>query len=208
MFLPTSAAHANAGVPMVGIFLPPMWFALIPIVALEAFIIGQVVGAPWRPILLGTAIANVASTIVGVPIVWTVLATIEMKFFGNALGLGTFWTKLYAVTVQAPWLIPYDEALHWMLPTALAVLAVPFYLVSIFVEAPIIGKLCGISSAPNLKKAVWTSNLASYAGLGLLVAIGFYLDWRTLSYLGPMQPVVDAILSLMDRVAALLSPRP
>jgi hypothetical protein len=39
--LVSPAAHADIGVPMVAVFLPPMWLAFIPIVLLEALVLAR-----------------------------------------------------------------------------------------------------------------------------------------------------------------------
>ena len=65
---------------------------------------------------------------------WAVLATVQGVLAGDARGLATVGQKIYAVTVQAPWLIPYEEDLGWMIPIALVVLAVPAYLLSALIE--------------------------------------------------------------------------
>lgn len=185
-----------------------MWLALIPIIVLEAVMVARSLGVPLRPVLAGTALANLASTVVGVPVLWSLLAAVEGIYFGSALGLSTLWTKLYAVTVQAPWLIPCEGQFYWMIPAALAVLAVPFYVLSVVIETPIIRRIAALPRTTGTRKAVWQANLASYAGLGLLIAIATYFDWKALFYQGPMQPAVDAVLALMGHIAGLLPMRP
>ena len=41
-------AHADIGVPMVAVFLPPMWLSLIPVVFLEAWILRRMLAVPNR----------------------------------------------------------------------------------------------------------------------------------------------------------------
>ena len=62
------------------------------------------------------------------------LAVIELVLFGGAAGMDTGLQRVYAVTVQAPWLIPYDDAFWWMVPTSVAVLTVPFCAMSVALE--------------------------------------------------------------------------
>ena len=201
------AAQANAGLPMIGIFLPPMWLALLPIVALEAFIIARMVDMPLRPTFIGSAVANVASSVVGVPLVWCLLlvAHIAVMDYG---GLNENKHPFLMALLGAAWIGPAPQTgFYWKLPAALIVLAVPFFLLSVIVEAPIMRRIAGVPEAQSLRKAVLTANLASYAGLGLLIGLGAYFDWNALFYLGPMQPVVDWILSLIEPVLNYLAPR-
>lgn len=163
---------ADAGLPMVAVFLPPMWLALVPIIIIEAMVCVKVTRASSRQALVGLGIGNIASTIVGIPIMWVFLASIELACCGGARGLSSFWTKLYAVTVQAPWLIPYEHAFNWMVPAAIGILLLPSFLLSVAVE--------GLVARPFLRdvpsKLFWRSitvaNIASYLALAVIFAIG------------------------------------
>src|SRR6478672_7592675 len=79
-------ASANIGLPLVAVFLPPMWVALLPIILVEAVLISRLGRHPLPRTLVATAVANIASTIVGVPLLWFSLATIELVCCGAALG--------------------------------------------------------------------------------------------------------------------------
>lgn len=133
LLIPLPAA-ANIGVPMVAVFLPPLWLSLVPVIAIEAWAVTRLLGLSPKKSVAGVALGNVLSTLVGVPLMWAILATVQGVFAGGARGLATVGQKIYAVTVQAPWLIPYEEDLGWMIPLALLVLAVPAYLLSVLIE--------------------------------------------------------------------------
>src|SRR5579862_4439329 len=105
------SAHADIGVPMVAIFLPPMWLSLVPVVLLEAWILQRMLSVPSRAALVASAVGNITTTIVGIPLIWAALAVVEAMCCGSAKGLDSAWHRIYAVTVQAPWLIPYEEDL-------------------------------------------------------------------------------------------------
>src|SRR5688500_6817734 len=92
-------ASANIGMPMVAIFLPPMWLGLIAIIAVEALILARVVGTTFRHVLLPVTVGNIVSTIIGIPFVWFLLAITEAVCCGTAKGLATVGAKIYAVTV-------------------------------------------------------------------------------------------------------------
>jgi len=75
-------ALANIGLPMVAVFLPPAWFALIPIIIIESAY------GVWRfrmaasPTYAAVATADCISTLIGLPVTWVVLALGQLLLFG------------------------------------------------------------------------------------------------------------------------------
>src|SRR5437879_349487 len=102
-------ASADVGLPMIAVYLPPAWLALIPIILIEARIGAKMLDVARGRLLIASAVANSVSTLLGLPLAWLALATIEGVFFGTARGLDTSIHRVYAVTIQAPWLIPYER---------------------------------------------------------------------------------------------------
>lgn len=147
--------------------LPPMWLAFIPIVLLEALVLAKLLALSFGRAVIPALFSNLASTLIGVPLVWLVLAVLEMICCGDAKGLTTFGAKLYAVTVQAPWLIPYEQDLPWMVPCALAVIAIPCFVASVVIEAPINKHLLRYADRRSLVPAardfdcVWSATIAA-----------------------------------------------
>jgi len=162
-------AAAGAGVPLVAVFLPPLWLALAPIIVVEAFVNSRILSLPFRRTLLPATLGNIASTIVGIPLIWLFFATLEMLFFSTPEGLATAGAKVYAVTVQSPWLIPYEKDLRWMVPAALLFFSIPCFAVSVLVEAPINGFGLPTVARRAIWKATAKSNLASYLCLGAMI---------------------------------------
>jgi hypothetical protein len=202
LFAPASA-EANIGLPMIAVFLPPMWVALVPIILLEATLIARRKGIPFKTSVGGTAVANVVSTIVGVPLLWFVLATIEAICCGSAHGLGGTWAKLYAVTVQAPWLIPYESDFGWMIPAALCTLAVIFIVMSVAVEAPIVSRFLKLPVS-QIWRPMWIANLASYAAVAIAgLAIAFF-DVKLEPLYRAFMPLSEAIVEGVFSVAGSL----
>jgi hypothetical protein len=168
------SARADAGVPMLVLIWPASWILFIPVVALEAWIARKIVGLTVKRSVLASACANAVSTLVGIPLVWALLVVIELTFSkgGQGFGIDTFWRRAYAVTVQAPWLIPYESELHWMIPLAAVVLLVPFFFASVFIERVVFRRVC--SSSPELaRRWSWMANVASYSFIlaGLVVVL-------------------------------------
>ena len=141
-------ALANIGLPMVAVFLPPAWFALVPIIAIESAY------GVWRfriatgPTWAAVATANCISTLIGLPVTWVVLALGQLVLFGwlpefsMALPLGVL------TVVGAPWLGPGAEKSPWMVPLASAVLTVPFYAMSVACEYLVVRRFMPDLSRP------------------------------------------------------------
>jgi len=66
-------AKADVGVPMLAVTWPGMLLALIPIVLLEAWVLNRRLRLSARRSLKFSIWANLASTVVGVPVTWGVL---------------------------------------------------------------------------------------------------------------------------------------
>lgn len=153
---PTSIL-ANAGVPMLFVMAPVFLFGLLPIIAVEAIWLKYRLALSAGVALKATAIANLASTLVGIPITWFALVILQMSTGGGgAHGIG-----LRAVTWQAPWLIPYEKDLPWMIPCAALFLNIPFFIASVFIEARVVRRF--IPPAKRLLLEVSIANAISYA---------------------------------------------
>ncbi len=201
-----TAAVADAGLPLVAIFLPPLWLGLVPIIFIEAFVNCRLLLIPFRRTLLPATIGNLASAIVGIPLTWVFLAAFEM--FSASLfplnRLGSTGAKVFSVTIGAPWLGP-NENLWWMIPAALSFFAIPCFAVSVLIEAPI--NHMGLSDFP--RKTIWKvtakSNLLSYLFLGVLTTLALRGD---LGHFYPVfEPIVDWFLDIVFRIANLFSSR-
>lgn len=162
----STGASADAGVPMLFVTFPSMLLALVPIILLESVVLGRMMRRSAASFMKSATIANLVSTIVGIPVTWLVLVFLELLTGGgSAYGLSTTLQKLLAVTWQAPWLIPYEGQLYWMVPTASLFLLVPFFFVSYLIEAPIVASIQCELPRPQVRAAIFRANVASYIGL-------------------------------------------
>lgn len=126
---------ANIGAPMIFIHLPMLVVILAPIILVETLIAVRRIGLGWKRTLAGVSLANAVSTFVGVPLAWGVMVLFELVTAGGgALGLESPLQKIASVTLQAAWLIPYEDEFYWMIPAATAVLLVPYFLASFYIE--------------------------------------------------------------------------
>ena len=203
LMLVSPAAHADIGVPMIAVFLPPMWLAFIPIVLLEALLLARLLDVSFGRAVTPAFLSNLASTLVGIPLMWFVLAVAEMVCCGEARGLTTFSAKLYAVTVQSPWLIPYERDLRWMIPCALAVFAIPCFVASVIVEAPV-NQYFLRTGRRSLWRATAIANACSYMLLALLI----WPAWKLANHMpGFFGPIGEWILETTFKVAGSLTGR-
>lgn len=168
-------AYANAGVPMLFLAMPAFLISLVPIIAIETLYISKSLRLPFGQSLKTVSISNVASTIIGVPLTWLLLVVIQMVTGGGgAYGIDSVMGKVLAVTWQAPWLIPYEDDLNWMIPVAGLVLLVPFFFASWWSEYFVSKKINKSLPSLNIRDKVRNANLITYS---LLAAwpIGFWV---------------------------------
>jgi hypothetical protein len=197
-----SDARADIGLPMVAVYLPPAWLCFIPIVVLEAYVGVVRWRLPLRKALAAQAVANCLSTGVGLPLTWIVLAVMQLKCCGGALGLDSFARRAYAVTIQAPWLIPYESDLEWMVPVAFFTLSIPFYGMSVASEYLVVRRF--FPEVGSLVVGAWVrrANIWSYLVLIGLMLLGMAgpgpFEWVS----NMLAPVTRAIFGLVYRIAS------
>jgi hypothetical protein len=169
-----SVASADAGLPMLAIVWPGMGLSLVPVIAIEIVVMIRMLKTPWARTSAVVAGANVVTTLVGVPLTWVVLVAVQMLAGGGGVGpdFGTVLGKAFAVTVQAPWLLPYATDNPWMVPAAALVLLVPFFFVSWLIEYWVARWTMRDVDHELLNRAVMFANIASYALLAVVV-LGF-----------------------------------
>jgi hypothetical protein len=173
IFAPT-AAWANIGVPMIFVTMPAMLIGLLPTIGIEAYIIKNNLNLIPKKAIITSTVANAISTTIGVPLTWGALVLLQMiTGGGGAHGLQTFFKKFLAVTWQAPWLIPYESDLGWMVPTAMLVLLVPFFFVSWRVEYLIVWKMNKLLDPRSVSSVCLKANIITY-GLFALYPISSY----------------------------------
>ena len=153
----------------------PALIITLPIVILiEGLICSKLLQIPKKSAFRAATIANLASTIIGFPFVWFAMVVVQMLAGGGGVSnLTEPWFSIYSVTAQAAWLIPYEDKLYWMVPTAMLVLLVPTFFMSVFIERFLYLRcLRAVAPNANFQKSSWKLNLASYA---FLSTMGFIL---------------------------------
>ena len=167
---------ADAGIPMLFIQLPYLAILFLPVIAVESFVTWKRLRISFGQVLSGTVRANFISTFIGFPLAWLALVVLEMFLGGgSAWGLKTPAARLAAVTLQAPWLIPYESELYWMIPAASLVLLIPAFPVSVWVEGRCLRRRWTTIDGKRLWQTVWLANAVSYAILFTLAGIHLYV---------------------------------
>jgi hypothetical protein len=147
---------ANAGIPMVCVSIPTMLLALFPIAWVESLFYRSALNLDRKDAFWGSVAANVWST-------W---------------GIETAEQRLHVVTLQAPWLIPYQGDTGWMIPAASLVLLFPFYVASVLVEYLVLKNRWRREKKTLALTTVMTANALSYAGLALYYGMMLWLATR------------------------------
>ena len=163
---------ADAGVPMLALIIPGFLVSIVPIIIIESLYLKRKLALRGASAWKTAAISNIVSTVAGVPLTWFILVVVQMfTGGGRAYGIDTVIGKIIAVTWQAPWLIPYESDLGWMIPMAGMVLLVPFFFVSWWIEYLISKNILSGSDAKAVKLAVRNANLITYGLMALCLLI-------------------------------------
>ena len=157
---------ANAGIPMLFPQAILMGLALFPVTIIETFVLCRSLNLPKGKALLDVDLANLNSTIFGVPLAWGLM-------FGLALltGRGFTWDTdspiqmLAAVTLETAWLPPHYDQLFWMFPAAATGLLIPCFLASVLLEHWYLARCWKSLDRRELFRAVLRANLWSYLPL-------------------------------------------
>jgi hypothetical protein len=70
----------------------------------------------------------------------------------------------------AAWLPPFRDAPSWLVPAAGAVLCVPFFLASVWIERNVAQRFAGLHSGA-VRRWAWWANVASYSVIASTLTI-------------------------------------
>ena len=170
---------ANIGVPMIFVQMPAMVCALIPIIIVEALLIRRWLTLPYRDAFRGVTVANLASTILGVPLAWLAMFIVELAVMYPVSMAAEHWhwklespvVGVLGFIVSMAWLAPVERHIHWMIPAASALLLIPSFVVSVWFERRICVRSWSESDPGVVRSGVFKANLASYALLFVMACI-------------------------------------
>ena len=182
---------ANVGIPMIFVQWPLMIGALIPVIIVEALLIRRWVQLSYRDAFIGVTKANLLSTLAGFPLAWLAMFVIEMAVLLPLAVASDKWHwhfidspffQIVGFPLGVAWLGPGGEEAYWLVPLAAALLLIPSFYVSVWLERFICRKAWPDSDAAAVRRGVYRANLASYVVLFILACgwagIEFYIHSR------------------------------
>jgi hypothetical protein len=202
-FTPSPAA-ANMGLPMVAVFLPPAWFALIPIIAIESAYGMYRFRATAGPTWAGVAVANCVSTLLGLPVVWALWALGQALLFARFPEFAIALPLSALTIIGAPWLGPGAEQSPWMVPLAMVALLIPFYVMSVACEYVVVRRFLPDMSSRNVRLWMLQANALSYALLLFVILAGWMWPAPFERMATLMFPVVEWLVGTVMRVMHVL----
>jgi hypothetical protein len=168
----------DMGLPMILPSAVLMTIGLVPIVIIESIIVAHRLQINFRDAITSQAVANLVSTLIGIPLTWFLLTIIEFMA-GNVLGnvsIGAFWSGMTSMTVGAAWIVPGQKNEEWIILGAMLFLLIPYGLASWMIEYFIVRSWTGHLPAEKLRSAVGLANLASYCLLAISVLVIFFVS--------------------------------
>ncbi len=171
---------ADVGVTMIFVQMQGMMFALIPIILVESLLVRRSLSLTYRDAFRGITIANLASTIVGVPLAWLAMLILQYAIMLPVAAAANYWhwqldSPVFGVLgflVSIAWLWPSERYLFWMIPAASALLLIPSFVASVWLERSICTNSWTNQNQAAVRRSVFNANLLSY-GLLFLIACGW-----------------------------------
>ena len=175
-------AYADAAVPMIFMTFPSMLIALFPIVLIEAAVYQSSLRVRYKSAIVPSAVANLASTIVGIPLAWAILFAIQAALFISLnglekVGIPTKWFEGPAgdvfLVILSGGLIPpgaRDEVYLWY-PIGAMVGLIPAYFISVAIETRIVCRLLKGAGKAEIWQAVRKANKLTYGLLFIVLSI-------------------------------------
>lgn len=165
-------ATANAGIPMLAIAWPAYWLALLPVILFEAGRAQRMAGLTWRQSLKMAAWANLVSTLAGIPMTWGFLLILQIGILAGVTFLEvdtpSVMTSVFLFPFMSAWVPPYENT--WAIYAAFVILAIPFCLASIIIEAWVAKRVIPTADPSLLDQWARQSNIRSYAAIAVLFA--------------------------------------
>lgn len=169
---------ADVGIPMMFIQWPLMICALIPVIIIEALLVRRWVKLSCRDAFIGVTKANLLSTLVGLPLAFVVIFVIQMVVLIAVAGAAQqrHWNLDSLQDSPFVRILEFtlgfagqpDSAAYWQIPLAAALLLIPSFYVSVWVERFVCRWAWPNSDAAAVRCGVFRANLASYFVLFIL----------------------------------------
>jgi hypothetical protein len=185
----TNPTLADIGLPTVALYLPFAWFALAPIILIEAGYGARRYNLSFRRAFVAQATANCSSTLIGIPATWLVIVLLQFVTVPSGAG--------------PAWLLP--DSGWWTVAAAIAVLTVVFYFMSVAIEGFVVAWFFNEVPRKTIRRWVIQANAITYTLLLALILSGFVVPKLSQPMLRVMEPVNEAIIDAafwaVDRVS-------
>ena len=172
-----ATAHANIGIPMLALAWPVHWIAYLPVVIIESEYTRMRLDLSRKESYKAVALANVMSTLVGIPVAWGVML---ISTFSVGMSLSFVPDKAtqeslsyWLFPMMSAWLGPTDNT--WLVYAAFACLALPMWYGSVLIETLVLRRALPAHCMDRLRSTVIRSNLITY-GL-ILLGVAAYAAW-------------------------------
>jgi hypothetical protein len=172
-----STAQANIGIPMLALAWPVHWIAYLPVVIIESEYTRVRLDLSRKESYKAVALANVISTLVGIPVAWGVMLIstfavgMSLSFVPDTATQQSLYYWLFPLT--SAWLGPTDNT--WLVYAAFACLALPMWYGSVLIETLVLRRTLPARCRDRLRSTVIRSNLITY-GL-ILLGVAAYAAW-------------------------------
>jgi hypothetical protein len=166
------AVLANAGLPMLGIVWPVAWLMLIPVIFIEAVVCAKQLNISIYKSVRATAVGNIASTMIGIPLTWGFLVAIQvaMELAFRQVGISLNATPLeYALMpINSAWIGGYwNKEIYF----SFLFLCIPFCMVSIWIEHRIFRRIARDIDRSRIRSTVIRANVITYTALLAVLVI-------------------------------------
>lgn len=165
------SARADIPIPTITLVFPAMAILIVPIICIEAWIGFRRADLTRREAFRVSIGANLASTLIGIPLTHIIFGGAAYSFYGSTPKGGPLYL-ISAYLLQPFLLFPFLEA--WAYPLAFLGLLVPTFFVTVWIEMAIARLLLRNKTDPGATAKRWSisANLASY---GLMASVLFVL---------------------------------
>jgi hypothetical protein len=169
-------ALADIGLPMIFVQWPLMLYALVPVIVLESLLVRRWVSLTYQEAFVGASIANVVTTLAGVPLAWGAMLAIEIGTMGPLSAAADEWHwrlegpvfQVIGFILSVAWLPPLQDYFNWVVPLSVAALLVPSFFISVWLERLVCVKMWVTCDEAAVRRGVYRANLASYLLLFIL----------------------------------------
>ncbi len=170
-----STAFANVGLPMLALAWPTAWVAILPVCMVEGAFARRMLNLPTGQALKVSFVANLISTLFGVPLAWGLSCVVGCLIILPLAALPEptqRWGFLMLGWIAyAPWLPPGAEQHKWWIPLAGLILCLPFYAMSVRIETSIAGRMLPDAPTEDIRRWSLCANRVTYLSIATILLL-------------------------------------